>query len=304
VRWRLGVVGHPIEHSISPAIHQAALDALGIAARYERWSVAPADLPAWAASLRAPDVLGANVTIPHKETLIPLLDDLDPSARAIGAVNTVLKRGGKLIGANTDAEGFGRALLDARYTARTGEAVMLGAGGAARAVGHALLAVGVRRLAIFNRDAARAAALASALADSVSSGDQQSAATPPPPTPTLSARPLAHDPRPIIAAFALDAPELDARLATCDLLVNTTSVGMQPGDRLLRPVQVPARALVVDVIYRPAETALLADAAARGARTQNGLPMLVYQAAAAFERWLGQPPPLDVMFAAARRALT
>ncbi|HZR99569.1 MAG TPA: shikimate dehydrogenase, partial [Chloroflexota bacterium] len=133
MRWRLGVVGFPIEHSISPAIHQAALDRLGIDARYERWSVAPADLPAWVVGLRAPDVLGANVTIPHKEAVIPLLDGLDASAQAIGAVNTVLKQDGRLVGANTDAEGFGRALADAGYAPRNGEAVMLGAGGAARA---------------------------------------------------------------------------------------------------------------------------------------------------------------------------
>src|SRR5581483_5088533 len=104
-------------------------------------------------------------------------------------------------------------------------------------------------------------------------------------------------------AFALDALELDARLAACELVVNTTSVGMRRGERLLQPHQVPGHALVVDIIYRPAETALLADATARGARTQNGLPMLVYQAAIAFERWFEREPPLDVMFDAARRAL-
>jgi shikimate dehydrogenase len=277
--WRLGVVGYPIEHSISPAIHQAALDYLGIDARYERWSVAPGDLAGWVAGLRAPDVLGANVTIPHKEALIPLLDALDPAAREIGAVNTVLKQDGRLVGANTDAAGFGRALAEAGYTPGTGEAVMLGAGGAARAVGCALLTAGVQHLAIFNRDAPRATALASALTGA---------------GPTPGSR---------VDAFALDAPELDAHLARCELLVNTTAIGMRPGECLLRPEQVPARALVVDIIYRPAETALLAAAARRGARTQNGLPMLVYQAAVAFERWTGRQPPLDVMFAAARQAL-
>ncbi len=301
MRWRLGVVGFPIEHSISPAIHQAALDRLGIDARYERWSVAPADLPAWVVGLRAPDVLGANVTIPHKEAVIPLLDALDASAQAIGAVNTVLKQDGRLIGANTDAEGFGRALADAGYAPRNGEAVMLGAGGAARAVEHALLAAGVRRLAIFNRDVARARALAGVLRGHEPAGGAEAPgvrasgeAAPQPLSPSWQA---------VVEAFPLDGPELDARLATCELLVNTTSVGMRPGERILRPEQVPAHALVVDIIYRPAETALLADARARGARTQNGLPMLVYQAAIAFERWIGQAPPLDVMFAAARQAL-
>jgi len=290
VSWRLGVVGYPIEHSISPAIHQAALDRLGIDGRYERWSVAPGALAAWAAGLRAPDLLGANVTIPHKEALLPLLDALDPSARQVGAVNTVLKQDGRLVGANTDAAGFALALGDAGYAPASGEAVMLGAGGAARAVGHALLAAGVRRLAIFNRDAARGQALASALRQQAPQRGGQGA--------------RADDrSRPLIEAFALDAPDLDARLARCELLVNTTSVGMRPGERLLRPDQVPGGALVVDIIYRPAETPLLADARARGARTQNGLPMLVYQAAIAFERWTGRKPPLDVMFAAARQAL-
>src|ERR1044072_929027 len=107
--WRLGVVGYPVGHRISPATHQAALDHLGLDARYERWAVAPADLAAWAASLRASDVLGANVTIPHKETLIPRLDALEPAARQIGAVNTVAKTQGRLVGTNTDAAGFGRA---------------------------------------------------------------------------------------------------------------------------------------------------------------------------------------------------
>src|SRR5207248_10260629 len=101
VSWRLGVVGYPIEHSISPAIHRAALDRLGIDARYERWAVAPADLAAWAAGLRAPDILGASVTIPHKEALVPHLDELEASARQIGAVNTVLRQDGQLVGANT-----------------------------------------------------------------------------------------------------------------------------------------------------------------------------------------------------------
>jgi shikimate dehydrogenase len=109
--------------------------------------------------------------------------------------------------------------------------------------------------------------------------------------------------RHIVEAFGLDGAGLEGRLAGCELLVNTTSVGMRPGERLLRPEQVPGQALVVDIIYRPAETALLADARARGARIQNGLPMLVYQAAIAFERWTGQAPPVDVMFAAARQAL-
>jgi shikimate dehydrogenase len=273
---RVGVVGFPIGHSISPAIHQAAFDALGIPARYERWEVAPADLPAWVAALRAPQTLGANVTVPHKEAVVPLLDALSPTARAIGAVNTIVHRDGQLYGDNTDAAGFLRALDEVGGVPRGAPAVLLGAGGAARAVAYALLQAGIGALAIFNRHAERARALAVAL--------QAHAQVP-------------------VEGFPLDAPQRAERLARCALLVNTTSVGLHGDERLLPPAEVPAHALVVDIIYNPPQTPLLADAERRGARTLNGLPMLVYQAALAFECWTGHQPPLERMFAAARAAL-
>ena len=271
--WRVGVVGYPIQHSISPAIHQAAFDALGIPARYERWAVAPADLPAWVASLRNAQTLGANVTVPHKEAVMPLLDTFSSTARAIGAVNTIVQRDGQLHGDNTDAAGFLRGLADIGGVPAGAPAVLLGAGGAARAVAYALLQAGIGPLSIFNRHPERARALAADLGRGAS-----------------------------VEAFALDAPERRERLARCALLVNTTAVGLH-GERLLPPEEVPTHALVVDIIYNPPETPLLADAARRGARTLNGLPMLVYQAALAFERWTGRQPPLDRMFAAARAAL-
>ncbi len=276
---RLGVVGFPIEHSISPAIQQAALDALGIDARYERWRIAPAELRAWVESLRGPDVLGANVTVPHKEAVVPYLDELSPTARSIGAVNTIVHRDGRLLGANTDVEGFARSLLEAGFDPHGADVVLLGAGGAARAVAVALLGAGVRRLVLFNRGLARAEALAALLGDQPGAGQTT------------------------VEAYALDAPALDAHLAQCTLLVNTTSVGLHPGDSLLSVERVPAGALVVDIIYNPPETALLAAARARGARTLNGLPMLVHQAALAFQLWTGREAPLGVMFAAARAAL-
>jgi shikimate dehydrogenase len=281
VTQRLGVVGYPIEHSLSPAIHQAALDALGIDARYERWKVAPADLAAWVDGLRAPDVLGANVTVPHKEAVLPYLDDLAPAARAIGAVNTVICRDDRLLGANTDGEGFSRTLAEAGFALQRGDVVLLGAGGAARAVGVALLTSGVRRLTIVNRGLPRARALAQMLLD-------QSPAAGTPPT---------------IDVLAFGAAALAGRLRECELLVNTTSVGLHRGEVLLDPRQVPAQALVMDLIYNPPETALLAAARAVGARTLNGLPMLVHQAARAFQLWTGREPPLATMFAAARAAL-
>jgi shikimate dehydrogenase len=278
VTQRLGVVGHPIAHSISPPIHQAALDALGIDARYERWDVAPPDLPAWVASLRAPDLLGANVTVPHKEAVLSLLDELTPDARAIGAVNTIVHRHGRLLGANTDVEGFARSLAEAGCDPTGCAAVVLGAGGAARAVGVALLQAGVRRLTIANRTADRAARVVAMLA---SRGHGAAS----------------------LESLALDAPALEQRVAECELLVNTTSVGLHDGAAPLPPARVPATAWVVDIIYNPPETALLAAARARGARTLNGLPMLVHQAALAFQLWTGREAPLPVMFAAARAAL-
>jgi shikimate dehydrogenase len=275
---RLGVLGYPVGHSISPAIQQAALDALGIDMRYERWEVAPSDLASWVDTLRAPDVVGANVTVPHKQAIIPYLDDLAPIARDIGAVNTIVKVENRLVGENTDAAGFTHALREAGYAPVEGSVVMLGAGGAARAVGYALLGLGIEALTIANRSVGRACTLAADL--------------------TEYAGPTAR-----VEAFGLDALELDAWLAGCELLVNTTSVGMRPGERLLRPDQVPSRALVVDIVYNPPRTQLLADAAARGARTLNGLPMLVHQAALAFELWTGRVPSLRTMFAAAHEAL-
>jgi shikimate dehydrogenase len=283
VTLRLGVVGYPIEHSISPAIQQAALDALGIDARYERWKVAPGELATWVAGLRAPDVLGANVTVPHKETVLPYLDELTPTARSVGAVNTIVHREGRLLGANTDVEGFGRALREAGFAPERGEAVLLGAGGAARAVGVALLAAGVRRLAIFNRGVGRAEALAAMLA-------RQPA-------------PAGGTAAPELAAYSFDDRALNDRLASCELLVNTTSVGMHAGETPLPLELVPARGLVVDIIYNPPETTLLAAARTRGVRTLNGLPMLVHQAALAFQLWTDRDPPLPTMFAAAHAAL-
>lgn len=275
---RVGVVGYPVEHSISPPIQQAALDALGVDARYERWAVAPADLVAWVAGLRAADVLGANVTVPHKEAVLPLLDELTDTARAIGAVNTIVNDGGRLRGDNTDAAGFLRALDDVGGPPPGGEAVLLGAGGAARAVGHALVGVDIGALIVANRDAARAERLVASLRAAAPAFER-------------------------LTAVGLDDPALDGALASCALLVNATTVGLQPGQRLLDVAHLPESALVIDLIYNPPVTALLADAEQRGARVLNGLPMLVYQAALAFERWTGRQPPLETMFAAARAAL-
>ena len=281
---RLGIIGYPLGHSASPAFQQAALDHLGLAATYERWQVEPERLAERVRRLRSPEFLGCSVTIPHKQAIMPLLDEIDAAARDIGAVNTVVHRDGRMVGANTDLAGFLRALReDGAYEPRGRSALLLGAGGAARAVAYALLAEGAAGVAIANRSPERARVLADELAA------------------RFPAR---------VHALPLDAealaPLLDASVSV-DLLVNCTSLGMSHGpDPDASPVPaglIPAAALVYDLVYNPQETPLLAAARLAGARTLGGLPMLVYQGAAAFRLWTGREAPVDVMMKAASAAL-
>jgi len=259
-------------------MHNAALAALGIDARYEALDVPPAGLGAAVAALRGPDVAGANVTIPHKEAVVGWLDALTAAAREVGAVNTVMLEGGRLIGDNTDGEGFLHALDELGVDPRGAACVVLGAGGAARAVTHALVRAGAR-VALHNRTAARAAALAAALAGAGAGAG---------------------------AVAVTDVDALAAAVRSADLLVQATPAGMEGAAEGVSPLPaglLPTAGAVVDLVYRPAETPLLAAAREAGLRAQNGLPMLVHQGALAFERWFGVAPPLDVMRRAARRAL-
>ena len=284
---RLGILGYPLGHSASPAFQQAALDHLGLDARYEAWEVEPERLAERVRQLRGPELLGFNVTVPHKEAVMPLLDAVEATARDIGAVNTVVSRDGRLVGANTDLEGFLRALREeGTYEPRGGNALVLGAGGAARAVAYALLVEGVAGVAIANWSPDRARVLAEELGARFPG----------------RARALSLD------AEAL-APLLGAD-ASVDLLVNCTSLGMAHGpDPDASPVPaelIPGTALVYDLVYaryNPQETPLLAAARLAGARTLGGLPMLVYQGATAFRLWTGREAPIDVMMRAASAAL-
>lgn len=271
--WRLGVIGDPVAHSISPAIHEAALRETGIAATYERWHTPRADLVARIAGLREGDVLGANVTVPHKQAVIPLLDAVQPLARRAGAVNTIIHHGDRLIGDNTDIEGFDAALTVACPDAAGRSAVVLGAGGAARAVVLALEQVGATPITVCARDLVRGAALATALAPSV------------------------------IDTAGTDPETLRELLGEAGLLVNATSVGWSgeetpvPADLL---ASLPTGAVVIDLTYR--DTALLRAARARGLAAHDGLAMLVHQGARAFTLWTGLAAPVEAMFAAAERA--
>lgn len=272
---RVGVIGDPVAHSLSPAIQQPALDALGVDARYERWHTAAADLPARLAGLRAADALGANVTVPHKLAVMPLLDEVSPLARRAGAVNTVVNvdRSGRLLGENTDVHGFAAALAEVCPEPTGRRALLLGAGGAARAVVLALQGFGVAEIVIANRDPARAARIAADLS-----------------------------PIPLRLLPAGDAAIAGA-LPAITLLVNATSLGWHPGETPL-PLDLlptlPADCLVIDLTYR--DTDLLLAARARALATLDGLPMLVHQGARALELWTGRPAPLAIMLDAARRA--
>lgn len=261
-------------HSLSPVMHNAAFRQLGIEAHYEALGVSDAELPEVIAGLRAEDVYGANVTIPHKLAVAALLDDLTPEARLIGAVNTIINRGGELTGHNTDASGFLRALSeDAGFDAESRDVVMLGAGGSARAVGLALLRAGAT-LGIANRTHARAEALAKALDRFGNVG-------------------------------VVGHAELDRAVQRASLVVNTTSAGHETHGSGHSPLPhgILPREMVVDIIYRPKKTPLLEAAERRGLKVQNGLPMLVYQGAEAFELWTGRPAPIAVMKEALEGAL-
>ena len=278
----LGVIGYPLEHSLSPAFQQAALDHLGLDVRYEAWETPPERLAQTVAGLCAPDRLGANVTIPYKEAVVPLLDELDELSRQVGAVNTIMNRDGRLCGHNTDVEGFLRALReDGDFDPAGCRALVAGAGGAARAVIVALIQGRAVSITIINRTFSHASRLVEEL------------------------RPLAGDTQ--LHALPEMYTSWAASAVGCRLLVNCTPVGLAgTPEEKESPVPIdviPAAALVFDLLYRPSETRLMAAARRRGARVLGGLPMLVYQGAASLRLWTGQEPPIDIMFAAARQAL-
>jgi shikimate dehydrogenase len=270
---QLALLGYPLSHSVSPAMHTAALAELGLSAwTYQPWPVAPEYLAAAVARLREPDYAGANVTVPHKATVMPYLDGLTPVAAAIGAVNTIVKHEGRLLGHNTDAAGLLADLytFDVKLARRT--VLILGAGGAARAAVAACLGVGAR-VRVLARQRAQAEALRSL-------GDLE-----------------IYDWSPL------------GWLAACDgvsMVLNATSVGMSPkvdASPWLLGTPFPLEAFIYDLVYNPPVTRLVREAEAAGLRATTGLGMLVEQGALALERWTGQAAPRAVMRRAADAAL-
>jgi len=277
-----GVIGYPLERSLSPALQQAAFDHLGLDARYEAWPTPEDRLADTIQGLRAPDRLGANVTIPHKEAVVSLLDEVDDLSRRVGAVNTIVNRDGRLHGHNTDVVGFLRALRqDAGFDPAGARVLVAGAGGVARAVGVALIEAGAGSVTFINPPFPRAVKLVEDL------------------TPHAGGTSL-HALPDVYTSWVASA-------MGCRLLINCTPVGMagtQEEKELPVPSEViPASALVFDLVYLPMKTPLMAAAEKRGASVLGGLPMLVHQGAESFRLWTGLEAPLDVMFKAARAAL-
>lgn len=272
----IALLGDPVAHSRSPAMHNAAFRHLGLDLRYEAWHTPAAELPARVNALREERVLGANVTLPHKAAVISLIDRLEPEAERIGAVNTIYKDAeDALVGANTDAPALIEDLREAAgYEPLDQSVVLLGASGAARAAVFALAGAGARQIIVVNRTLTRAEEL---LADVIGCYD------------------LADEP-PSLLAYAPGDDDLPALLAESTLIINATSLGWHGDETPLDGALISANALVYDMIYR--RTRLLQDAAARGARTMEGLGMLMRQGALAFERWTHQTAPRDVMWQA------
>jgi shikimate dehydrogenase len=272
------LLGFPLAHSVTPAMYGQAFAAMGIDARCEKWVTAPEGLHAAVAKLRSSEILGANVTVPHKEAVIPMLDELGESARQVGAVNCILHAADeRLAGHNTDKYGFMRSLREAGFEPAGKRVLVLGAGGAARAAAVGLLEAGVEALTIANRHEGRARALVAGL--------QGKLAT--------------------VAPWR--GPEFEAACEAADLIVNTTPLGTahtgSADESPLDAAQFRAGVVAFDMVYNPQVTPFLAMAAAAGATAISGLDMLVYQGAESIRLFTGREAPVEVMRKAALAAL-
>jgi shikimate dehydrogenase len=272
-----GIIGDPVEHSMSPVMHNAAFEALELDYVYLPFHVQSEKLEAAISGMRALNISGLNVTIPHKVAVIPFLDNIDPLAERMGAVNTIANENGELTGYNTDASGFLQALRAQGVEPDGKTIIIVGAGGAAKGISFILAGAGAS-LVILNRTLSRAEELAS----QIERYYQRK-----------------------VAAMTLNEATLEKAFDGADVIVNTTSVGMIPDiDRTPVPGNLlDSRLVVSDIVYNPLETRLLREARAAGARTVDGLDMLVWQGVLAFEKWTGQKAPYEVMKQAALKAL-
>ena len=274
-----GIIGYPLGHTLSPVFQNAALKHHGIDELFEAWPTHPDDLAAKVDSFRADGFLASCVTLPHKQAVIPMIDELADTAVAVGAVNWIINDDGRLTGHNTDSPGFLRALTELGEFDPAGKsALVFGAGGAARAIVHALKTAGVGSMTIANRTLARAQELATDFSDDALS----------------------------INVCGLDVADLNYISLASDLLVNTSSMGMDGGPAPdATPVTADAispDAVAYDAVYAPPMTPFLNEVEKAGAKSLRGFTMLLLQGAVGFELATGKPAPVEEMFEAVRRA--
>lgn len=275
---RLGVFGDPVAHSLSPQMQNGALKHCGIALQYARFHILPDELDEALQLIRDLEFVGLNLTVPHKIAALGLLDEIETEARAIGAVNTIAVENGKLRGANTDGRGFSRAVrADFFVDLRDLGVLVLGAGGAGRAIARQCAKESCERLVIASRTFEKANALAGELRD-------------------FFTDPKVFGPVPRLQAIAWDEAAIRFQIAHVDLIVNATSLGLDHSD----PPPIPARLLaphlmIFDTIYAKNQSPFVSAGLEAGARTTNGLSMLLQQGALAFEEWFHRPAPLEAM---------
>ncbi len=271
-----GIFGYPVEHTFSPGMHNAAFTKLGIDACYVPFAVNPASLEAAVKAIVPLGLNGLNITVPHKEHVISYLDQLSEEARLIGAVNTIQIRDGKLVGHNTDGRGFIRSLrTDAGFNPKGKIVLLLGSGGAARAVGFSLALEGVRKTYFYDIDTQKAETLARDVLNRTGAD-----------------------------AEALPAGSLAAAAEAADCLINATPLGLKTKDPIpLQKECIRKDHLVCDLVYNPPETKLLKAARERGAKRLPGIGMLLYQGVIAFEIWTGEKAPVPVMKRALARQI-
>jgi shikimate dehydrogenase len=274
-RWAW-LLGDPVAHSLSPDLHNAAFHVLGIDAHYEALRVTHDELPEVVGLLRQTHCYGANVTAPHKQAVLSLVDAVEQEATALGAINTVLNRGGYLTGANTDAAGLARWMRLSHIDPSGDTAVVLGAGGAARSAVWALAQLGARAIIVLNRTVERAQSLVTHLQPHMKAVD-------------LMWGNLAE------AAEPARAPRR--------VVVNATSLGHHGSAPTVDLSWYSRDSVAIELAYNPPETEFMVAARGAGARAENGLGMLLHQAALAFERWTGQSPPMDVYETVVRKRM-
>jgi shikimate dehydrogenase len=268
---RVVLLGQPVTHSLSEALQEAAFAALGIDAHYQPIDTPTAELPDAVEALRGEDYLGANIGVPHKDRVLPMLDRLTEEAQATGAVDTITRDGDQLVGHNTDVSGFKPALEELVGNQKMPRnAVVIGAGGGSRAAVYSLIQAGFQNIALFNRHLHRGERLVKHFARSASHMD-------------LKARPW-HE------------SVIEAELAKTDILVNASSMGRDPDETPIPAELLPPDILVLDLHYVPEQTRLLREAREAGAtKVMNGDVMLIETTAAAFRLWTGESAPLDVL---------